>query len=178
MIKKREIIDITGKKKAVSCLGCAIAKGKVESPGGSITTTRYFDAQQDFEIPIPGFVILASKRHVQSIDEFTAAEREDFINFLCLIRKGMREALRIETVYVVQEEDTAHHFYVWLFPRYKWMQKQFGTKIQSVRPIMEYAREYMKTNQNLKEVEEATKKLREYFNNIDKSILDSTRISL
>jgi len=107
---------------------------------------------------------LASKRHLQSVDEFTDEERSDFIDFLCRVRKGMREALGIQVVYLIQEEDTSHHFHVWIFPRYDWMLEEFGKKIQSVRPIMEYARENLKTPNNLKKVDEATEKMKVFFN--------------
>ena len=163
MDQKREIEDIKGNKKQLGCLGCAIQNGEVESPGGSIASTKYFDAHQDYEIPIPGFVILASKRHLQSVDEFTEEERLDFIEFLCRLRKTMRQAFDVQVVYLIQEEDTSHHFHVWIFPRYDWMAEKFGRKIQSVRPIMEYARENLKTTENLKKVDEAMEKMKTYF---------------
>ncbi len=165
MNQKREIIDIKGNKKDIGCLGCAIQNSEVESPSGSIASTQYFDAHQDYEIPIPSFVILASKRHLQSVDEFTDEERKDFIDFLCRIRKGMREVLGIQIVYLIQEEDTSHHFHIWIFPRYDWMLEKFGKKIQSVRPIMEYARESLKTPENLKKVNEAMERLKAFFQN-------------
>ena len=164
---KREITDINGATKNIACFGCAIQKGKVTSPGGSIAESQYFYAHQDYEIPIPGFIILASKRHLQSVAEFTDAEQGDSIQFLCRLRKAMKEALSISVVYLVQEEDTSHHFHTWMFPRYPWMQEQFGRKVQSIRPIMEYAREHMKTEDNLKEVSNATQKLKQYFLSAD-----------
>jgi len=97
------------------------------------------------------------------VDEFTKEERADFIEFLYRLRKTMREALDIQVVYLIQEEDTSHHFHVWIFPRYDWMAEKFGRKIQSVRPIMEYARENMKTLDNLKNIDEAVKKIKKYF---------------
>ena len=163
MEQKREIIDIKGNKKEIACLGCAIQKGEVESPGGVIASSQYFDAHQDYEIPIPGFVILVSKRHLQSVDEFTHEEREDFIEFLCRLRKAVRQTLNIQVVYLIQEEDTSHHFHVWMFPCYDWMAEKFGRKIQSVRPIMEYARENLKTKENLEKVNEVVEKLKLYF---------------
>ena len=69
----------------------------------------------------------------------------------------------IDVVYLIQEEDTSHHFHVWVFPRYDWMLEQFGKKTPSLRPIMEYARENLKTPDNLKKVEEAVSKLKSYF---------------
>ncbi len=160
---KTEVTDIAGNKKVIECMGCAIQKGEVQSPGGLIAESRYFTAGQDYEIPILGFVIVASKRHIQSIDEFTDDEQKDFIEFLCRVRKAMRQALGIEVVYLIQEEDTSNHFHIWMFPRYGWMQEKFGAKIESVHSIMEYARTYLKIPENLKGVSEATKKLRDYF---------------
>ncbi len=76
----------------------------------------------------------------------------------------MREVLKVNTVYFVQEEDTEHHFHVWMFPRYNWMKDgKFGHKIGSVRPIMEYARQNMKTKTNLHKVELATQRLKKFF---------------
>jgi len=74
----------------VGCLGCAIQSGEVESTSIFIDSTKFFVANQDYEIPIPGFVIVAAKRHLQSVDEFTAEERADFIEFLTGLRKMMR----------------------------------------------------------------------------------------
>jgi len=162
-MKKRNVTDIKSKTKKIACLCCAIQEGEVESLGGSILESEYFDAHQDYEIPIPGFFILASKRHLQSVDEFTEEEQRDFIKFLCRLRLALRQVLGVKIVYLIQEEDTSDHFHVWVFPRYGWMTKKFGQKIQSVRPIMEYARENLKTNSNLKKVKSATQKLKRFF---------------
>jgi len=162
-MRKRNITDLRGQTKKIACLSCAIRKGEVKSSGGSITSSKYFDAHQDYEIPIPGFVIITSKRHLQSVDEFTEAEQVDFIKFLCHLRSALRQVLGIKVVYLVQEEDTPDHFHIWIFPRYEWMAKKIGRKIQSVRPIMEYARKNLKTTANLKKVDAATQKLKQSF---------------
>lgn len=162
-MKKRNITDIQGKTKKIACLGCAIQQGEVESLGGSILDSKYFDARQDYEIPIPGFIILTSKRHLQSVDEFSEKEQLDFIKSLCRLRLALREVLGIKVVYLIQEEDTSDHFHVWLFPRYNWMTKKFGQKIESVRPIMEYARENLKTTSSLKKVNTAIQELKQFL---------------
>ena len=161
MTEEKNIVDLTGKTKKIACLGCDRENGLIDL--GNIVKSEYFDAHQDYEIPIPGFVIISSRRHIQSIDEFTDDEQQDFIRFLCRLRSAQRQFLGIEVIYLVQEEDTSHHFHVWMFPRYDWMEEKFGRKIQSVRPIMEYARENMKTEANIQEVEAATQKLKQFF---------------
>jgi len=160
-----QITNIKGETKEISCLSCAIVKGDVES-AGAVLRTKHFDAHQDYEIPIPGFIILSSLRHLQSVDQFTDEEKADFMDALTKIRKAMREVLDIQVVYMVQEEDTSAHFHVWLFPRYDWMLEKFGRKIQSVRPIMEHAREKMKTEENLDTLTVAVKKLKDSLSRV------------
>lgn len=157
----KDVVDLTGKAQKIMCLGCDREKGLIDL--GDIVKSKYFDAHQDYEIPIPGFIIISSRRHIQSIDEFTEDERTDFIKFLCEVRSAQRKILGIDVIYLVQEEDTSHHFHVWMFPRFDWMEEKFGHKIQSVRPIMEYARENMKTEANIQAVEVAVQKLKQFF---------------
>ena len=75
----------------------------------------------------------------------------------------MRDVLKIEEVYFFQNEDTEHGFHLWIFPRHKWMEK-FGRKIQSVRPIMNYAKENNLNDNSLKVVKENAEKMRVYLN--------------
>jgi len=161
MAEEKNIVDLTGKTKKIACLGCAREKGEIDL--GNITKSEYFDAHQDYEIPIPGFVIISSRRHIQSIDEFTEDEQGDFIKFLCRMRSAMRKVLGIETIYLFQSEDTIHHFHVWLIPRYDWMTEKFGRKIESVRPIVNYSKEFLRTESGIAEVKEATQKLKQFF---------------
>lgn len=159
-----EITDIKGNKKEISCIACAIQSGTAEAPDGVIATSLYFQAEQDFEIPIPGFIIIASKRHIFAVDEFTDDEKLDFINFLTKVRSAMRTTLHIEHSYMILEEDTtSSHFHIWLFPRYDWMKEKFGTKIESVKPIMKWAIENLKTDNNLSDIKFATQELRDHL---------------
>jgi hypothetical protein len=55
------------------CLSCAIVAGRTATVGGVILETPHFHAHQDYKYPIPGFVILATKRHVRCMDELMLA---------------------------------------------------------------------------------------------------------
>jgi diadenosine tetraphosphate (Ap4A) HIT family hydrolase len=161
MSKVKELVDYKGNKKKIACLSCAFGKGEVDL--GCIVETKYFNAHQDYEVPIPGFIMISSRRHFQSIDEFTRDEQGDFIKILCDMRLAMRKALNIKVVYLFQAEDTLHHFHIWIIPRYGWMEKKFGKKIESVRPIIKYSKEKLKTKSNLKKVDEAIRKIKDFF---------------
>jgi len=152
------------KKVTDKCLGCKREEEHI-SAKDTVLKTKYFDAHQDFEIPIPGFIIVSTRRHIQSIDEFTKKERKDYIETIYKIRDALRKALSIKVVYFHQEEDTSHHFHLWIFPRHDWMNK-FGKKIQSVRPIIEYAKQKMKTEENLNEVKVSLEKMRNYLSEV------------
>lgn len=132
-------------------------------PNENICTTKLFDLSQDWETPIPGFFILSPLRKVRSIVEFTDAEAAEFMDLIRKVRLGMLEILKIEDVYFFQNEDTQHNFHLWIFPRLPWMEK-FGRKIESVRPIMNYATENLfNDDDTVKEVRKAVKVMKEYM---------------
>ena len=137
-------------------------EGKILFPNENIITTELFNVNQDWEVPIPGFFIVKPLRKLKSIDEFSDKEAIEFINLIRKVRKGMRDILKIKEVYFFQNEDTEHGFHLWIFPRQKWMEK-FGRKIQSVRPIMNYAKENMISDDVFKEVKENVKKMKEFM---------------
>ena len=154
-----ELTDYRGKKLSVDCLACARERGEVTL--GDIVRSDYFDAHQDFGIPIPGFIIISSRRHVQSIDECTDEEQVDLIRLLARVRAAMRKVLDIRTAYIFQAEDTRHaHFHLWIAPRYPWMEEMFGTRIESLRPIIEYSKQHLRTEESIAEVDAATDALR------------------
>ncbi|MCX6170890.1 MAG: hypothetical protein NTX65_16255 [Ignavibacteriales bacterium] len=137
-------------------------KNKILFPAENIITTKLFNVGQDWEVPIPGFFIMAPLRNLKSISEFSDEESAEFMKLIRKVRKGMRELLKIEEVYLFQNEDTEHGFHLWIFPRYDWMEK-FGRKIESVRPILNYAKEKMANEKVFKEVKDDVKKMKEYM---------------
>ncbi|MCP6726840.1 MAG: diadenosine tetraphosphate hydrolase [Patescibacteria group bacterium] len=137
-------------------------------PNEKIIITKYFDVHQDWDVSIPGFFIIASKTGKVSLDEFNNEEADEFFSLVRKLRRGMREVLRIETVCFFQDEGTHHLFHLWIFPRYEWMNK-FGEKIESIRPIINYAKENMANEKVLSEVKEMVKQMRDYMKPDSKS---------
>ncbi len=125
-----------------------------------ILETENFVVGQDREVPIVGFFIIASKdKNKKSILDFSKAEFAELINLQAEIRNLMKEVLQIETVYFFQNEDSEHGFHIWCFPRFLWMEK-FGRKIESVRPIMNFAKENMWTEENLNSIKNSCELIR------------------
>jgi diadenosine tetraphosphate (Ap4A) HIT family hydrolase len=157
------IIDISGKEQEVGCIGCAIQNGEVKTFVERIGETKSFVLEQDFEYPIEGFLILASKRHINSILDFNKEEEKEFFDFLKKSRKLMKDVLGIEKVTIIQEEgNIGSHFHVWLFPWHNWMKKH-GSKLQDIKNIMEYAKENFSDKKNLEKIRKIGEKLKLRF---------------
>ena len=157
------IIVADGRKVTLDCLGCAIAKKEVDPPGGLIAETDYFTLANDFEYPIKGFLIIGSKRHFQSVADFTPEESADLSHFLIKTRKAMKDVLGIQQITIIQEEKSQDsHFHVWMFSWHEWM-KEIGSDIVSIRAIMQYAKEHYSTKEVMEEIVADSQKLREYF---------------
>ena len=154
----RKLTLANGSVVEVECLSCALTSGLVVPDGGVVYETEYFHAHQDVAYPIKGLIILASKRHIKCFDELNEEEQLDYIHVLSKIRRAQRKVLGIEHVYYFYNEDTTHHFHTWLVPRYEWMY-ELGRSVESVRPVLLYARNHMNTEENMSEVIAAIKKL-------------------
>ncbi|WP_346931224.1 diadenosine tetraphosphate hydrolase [Clostridium sp.] len=166
MTKKITLAD--GRKLEVECLSCAIASGLIEPAGGVIIETEHFHVHQDVAYPIPGLVILASKRHFYCMDELTVEERLEYIDLICRIREAQRKLLGIDKVYYFYNEDTTHHFHLWIVPRYKWMY-EFGHSVESLRPVLLHARNNLNNKENMNRVIAAIDKLREGLRGVESS---------
>ncbi len=140
------------------CLGCSLHRGDRNTIGGVIAASHHFEVRQDYAVPIPGFMIIASKRHVKSLDEFSKEERADFIEFVCAVRLQMRRCLNAQEVTMVQEENSGH-FHLWLFPWYAWMQP-FGNSVAAMKAIMRYAQEHFRDQVYENEVRCVAEKLK------------------
>lgn len=155
----RKIQFADGREVETKCLSCSVANGFVEATGGVIMETPFFHAHQDIAYPIPGLVILASKRHFYSMDELTDEEAEDYLQLIRRIRSAQRKELGIEHVYYFYNEDTSHHFHLWMVPRYEWMY-ELGRSVESLRPVLMHARQHHADPENIEKVKAAVDVLR------------------
>jgi diadenosine tetraphosphate (Ap4A) HIT family hydrolase len=147
-----------------TCLSCAVVHGFRETLGGTILETSSFHAHQDVAYPIPGLVILAAKRHITALDQLTPAEAAEFVATAQRIRAAQRRVLAIEHVYFFYNEDTTHHFHLWMVPRHKWM-KTFGRSVESLRPVLVHARDHMNSPRELAATISSVEALRNAFAN-------------
>lgn len=143
---------------SATCLSCEIVSGRREVTGGPLYETECFHAHQDVAYPIPGCVIVASKRHFTSLADMNDQETETFLPCVKAIRQAQAN-IGIDVVYYFYNEDTKHHFNFWMVPRYPWMSR-FGKSVEAVRPALIYARDSMGSEEELAIVARSAAQLR------------------
>jgi diadenosine tetraphosphate (Ap4A) HIT family hydrolase len=130
----------------------------------TIYETPKFTISQDWEVPIPGFFILSSKRNIKTIDEFNEQETLEFGRLIKEVRSTMRNNLKISKIFLFYGEDTPHAFHVWFLPYESWMKKECGGDIALLK-IIKYAKKNMMNEETIKKVKEYAEKAKLILNN-------------
>jgi len=156
--------DFLGNEWDIECMGCAISSRSMLVPGDFIQRTQYFGVHQDPLIPLPGFLVIASLRHIQSISQMQESEYEEFSRLLRTTHRAIKEATQIKVLTIVQEESSPH-FHLWYFP---WTQKLIARYGQ---PSLSRIREIM-ADQRKRSIEPAEWKVLERSIRKIKALLD------
>lgn len=136
LIETMKTTDFLGKEWSIDCMGCAISNGSMLVPGGFIYKTEYFAVHQDPLIPLPGFLVIASLRHIQSISDMKDSEFQEFAKLIKTTHKAIKESINIESLTIVQEENSIH-FHLWFFPWTQAVIKNYGPpSLTKIREIM------------------------------------------
>lgn len=157
------IVDILGNKWEQKCLACSMTNGDATPPGGIIKKTENFILQQDLETPIKGFMVITSKKHIKSITQLTKDQSLELFELCYDTRQALLSLQDCIECTLIQEERSSH-FHIWIFPRYEWMNDLFENSISSIRPIMKYAKENLKTQINIDEIMFIVNQLRTILN--------------
>jgi len=141
------------------CMGCAIAAKELTPIGGIITETPNFILVQDPEVPIKNFLIINSKRHLQSIAQLSPEENAELFELCYRARKALLSWGDIIDCKLIQEERSGH-FHLWILPWYAWMDGEFDNSLTCVRAVMQRAHETRMTKGYLDEIIAAAEELR------------------
>jgi len=163
----KAMFDIYGGSiNAGSCLGCDLVAGKVIAPGGILIETTIFIAVQDIETPIPGFIVITSKKHIKTILELSENEYKELFDLVYKIRSNMNMNLipDLDHVSIIQKE-VRDHFHLWLFPMTKSASKTFGNMLESYTKYILYSRKHHRTIEDIALVEKTFNVLKEALKN-------------
>ncbi|MCL2194449.1 MAG: HIT family hydrolase [Oscillospiraceae bacterium] len=154
-----KITDVLNREYEVDCIGCALVDGSVTPIGGIIKETENFILHQDPEVPLKGFLVIATKQHVRSIAQLSKSQALEFFALCYDARKALKSLDNTIECTLIQEERSGH-FHAWLFPRQRWMDGLFDNSLSSIRPIMKYAEANLKTEENIREIETCVEQLK------------------
>ena len=133
--------DFLGNTWVFKCMGCAIAREELVLPGGFLRKSGLFCVHQDPLIPLEGFVVIASMRHIRSIGEMSEEEYTEFSSLVRETQVMIKRATHVESLTLIQEEHSSH-FHLWFFPWLPDVILKYGQpSLVKVREIMAaYAR--------------------------------------
>ena len=158
-----ETIDILGRHWKYNCMGCAISNKEMDVPGGMLYEDENLYLHQDPENSIPGFLIIGTKRHIQSISEFNQTELNNFIHILYKTRCILKSFEEIKEYTIIQEERSLH-FHLWLLPKYDWMNNVYNSGLSSIRPMLKYGKENWKTEEMINKTLKMAKEIKGLMN--------------
>jgi diadenosine tetraphosphate (Ap4A) HIT family hydrolase len=157
--------DFLGHEWDVDCMGCAISEQSMTVPGGFILRTQYFCVHQDLLIPLPGFLVIASRRHIRSLSETDEAEYKDFSRLFRITQRAIKEITGVEFLTIVQEESSIH-FHLWFFPWTKDVIGQYGQpSLTKIRGIMADYKDQSISEAEWKNLEESIVKIKTLLQN-------------
>lgn len=137
--------DFLGNELSFDCMGCAIVNEEIAVPGGPVYRGKFCFLAPDPEIPIPGFLVLNARRHVNSFAELTLDERHEIGDVLARAETALKQLGITKEITLVQEERSTH-FHIWIFPVQPWMVEKFGAGISTLREVAAYAKTHATVN--------------------------------
>ena len=158
-------IDFTGRLIDFDCMSCDIVNRKLVPPGGLIYEDEFVTLAGDVEVPIVGFIILAPKKHVVSINELTSEERYHLFEVLNTSIEALKNLGICRKVNIIQEEK--HHLHIWILPEHSWMKtEKIGTR--NISELFKYAKNEA-VDKGIYDVMYAIQRLKSYFkdNNLE-----------
>lgn len=156
---KNKWTDFLGKTWEFEDMGIAIINKELIPPGGILYNGKYLVINQDPAVPIPGFLVITLKRHINSYRLLTKAEKIEIANLLYLV-ECIEQELNISKEFTIVQEDRCPHFHIWIFPDENWLSHNFPRGIEKLREIFIVAKEKV-TQETLNETVEVTKKIKE-----------------
>jgi len=160
-----KIISVENIEKNITCIGCSLINKAIKSPCETIFESKNFLVNQDYEVPIPGFVVLSTKRHIKGILDFNNNEEKEFYKLVKNIRLALSKALDIKYVMLFSNESkiiskrNPSHFHFCFLPK-------DGFESKTLNETLVYAKENMKTENNIKRVKESAIKLKKFLSKL------------
>lgn len=145
------------------CPGCAYAKHEFELPCKMAYEDDKFTLSQDWELPIPGFMVVSPKRCIEKFSDLTEEEKAEIIKIVDKTILILRENNICDRFNVIFEEKENRHFHIWIMPREKWMLDIVDDITDNIGEVFKYAKENFRTEENYTKIEKITEVVKNGF---------------
>ena len=142
------------------CPSCSFANHEFELPCGIIYEDEICHVAQDWELPIPNFVVVAPKRHVELMMELTCEEKDRIFNIVNKVITIMHNKIGVNRINCLYKELENRHFHIWIWSRDGWKEKGINP-ILDMRKLMEYAKDNMRIVENFEGIKRTVGIMRE-----------------
>jgi len=138
----------------------AIAKHEVTNfPGEFVYEDELFNIAADPEIPIKGYMILATVKETRTITELNEEERNRLIDLTNRLLEAMHKS-GFEKVMIYQDEACSGNLHISFIPKHEWTYK-FNTNL---RKMGDYAKNKLNiSDEYRKELLETIKEIKKNF---------------
>lgn len=138
------------------CPGCAYSKHEFELPCGMAYENENFTLSQDWELPILGFFIVSSKKHIEKLEELSKTERDEMFDIVDKTIKILRVNNICDRFDIIFEEKENRHLHVWIMPRHDWMNKVCDDIIDNIGDVLNYAKQNFRTTDIYEKIKDIT----------------------
>lgn len=147
------------------CPGCEFAKGVFKLPCGMAYQDENFTASQDWELPIPGFIVVCpAKKHVETLGDLDSDTISKMYNLVAKVEKILRENHIADKFNIVLEEKSGIHLHIWIMPHHEWMNEFGKSTMGNIKSIFDYAKANLRNEKTFKEIQRITNLLKEKLN--------------
>lgn len=151
---------IFGEVLDVPCMGCVVADNS-KFLQGRIFQTELFDISQDFELAVPGMMVISPMRHINMIECLTDDELAELSLLTVECKRALVDLWECEKVYYSLFEKPDGHIHLVIVPL--WKSLKLKNKYAALAELMERKEDLKNDKENMAQVTEYIIKLRNWF---------------
>ena len=152
-------IDYANNKIEVDgCPTCAFIRGEFSLPCGEIYQDKICVINQDWELPINGFIVVSPIKCVERFDELKKEERAHIFEMVNKVISILRKNDICKMFNVLFEEKINRHLHIWIQPRDGWNELGIDPT-KDIGQYQQYALTKLKTNENFEAIKKTVKML-------------------
>ena len=150
-----------GQEYSDGCPGC----NRIEpQPAGldNVLEAKHFRVHQDYVLPVPGMMVIETKRHVAKLEDLNNEEKTELIGVWSRVSEAVRSLGYDDIVHIL--EDRSSHFHLWILPVHPWMKEVADGKVRNLQVIFDHIKANMITDEWITKTEESVRQIKEHLN--------------